>query len=177
MLQQLQILLSNPGNQLPAVGFLLATKLKNSSISIVHMVTGFWNSFSSRRLCLDMSVPFMNLRFLSNYGIFTQILSSSGWHLATFWDLLIYVHDIGSCGHQSSLCWLLQACCVEYIILESDNLSSLFPNAHLNFGVFDLNSRHLFALIATLAVLPTVMLRDLSVLSYISGESIYFINL
>ncbi|CAA2997200.1 vacuolar amino acid transporter 1 [Olea europaea subsp. europaea] len=66
----------------------------------------------------------------------------------------------------------LYACCVEYIILESDNLSSLFPNAHLNFGVFDLNSRHLFALMATLAVLPTVMLRDLSVLSYISAGGV-----
>ncbi|KAI9156580.1 hypothetical protein LWI28_008951 [Acer negundo] len=62
----------------------------------------------------------------------------------------------------------LYACCVEYIILESDNLSSLFPNAHLSFGGFYLNSHHLFALMTTLAVLPTVWLRDLSVLSYIS---------
>ncbi|KAL3649716.1 Amino acid transporter avt1c [Castilleja foliolosa] len=62
----------------------------------------------------------------------------------------------------------LYACCVEYIILESDNLSSLFPNAHLNLGAFYLNSPHLFALITTIAVLPTVWLRDLSVLSYIS---------
>ncbi|KAK3232496.1 hypothetical protein Dsin_004377 [Dipteronia sinensis] len=62
----------------------------------------------------------------------------------------------------------LYACCVEYIILESDNLSSLFPNAHLSFGGFYLNSHHLFALVTTLAVLPTVWLRDLTVLSYIS---------
>ncbi|KAJ0046970.1 hypothetical protein Pint_06002 [Pistacia integerrima] len=62
----------------------------------------------------------------------------------------------------------LYACCVEYIILESDNLSSLFPNAHLSVGGFYLNSYYLFALMTTLAVLPTVWLRDLSVLSYIS---------
>ncbi|KAL6586423.1 Amino acid transporter avt1c [Orobanche minor] len=62
----------------------------------------------------------------------------------------------------------LYACCVEYIILESDNLSSLFPNAHLNFGLFDLNSPHIFALVTTVAVLPTVWLRDMSILSYIS---------
>lgn len=62
----------------------------------------------------------------------------------------------------------LYACCVEYIILESDNLSSLFPNAHLTLGGFELNSHHLFALMTTLAVLPTVWLRDLSILSYIS---------
>lgn len=65
---------------------------------------------------------------------------------------------------------IMQACCVEYIILESDNLSSLFPNAHLNFGAFDLNAHHLFALMTALAVLPTVWLRDLSILSYISGK-------
>ncbi|XP_073297529.1 amino acid transporter AVT1C-like isoform X1 [Primulina huaijiensis] len=66
----------------------------------------------------------------------------------------------------------LYASCVEYIILESDNLSSLFPNAYLNIGIFELNSHHLFALITTLAVLPTVWLRDLSVLSYISAGGV-----
>ena len=64
----------------------------------------------------------------------------------------------------------MQACCVEYIILEGDNLSSLFPNAHISLGGFQLNSPRLFALMTTLAVLPTVWLRDLSVLSYISGR-------
>jgi vesicular inhibitory amino acid transporter len=33
-----------------------------------------------------------------------------------------------------------------------------------------LDSHHFFALMTTLAVLPTVWLRDLSVLSYISGR-------
>ncbi|GAB2286858.1 Amino acid transporter avt1c [Dionaea muscipula] len=66
----------------------------------------------------------------------------------------------------------LYACCVEYIILESDNLSSLFPNAHLNLGWYELDSHHLFALIITIAVLPTCWLRDLSVLSYISAGGV-----
>ncbi|XP_057788795.1 amino acid transporter AVT1C-like isoform X2 [Salvia miltiorrhiza] len=66
----------------------------------------------------------------------------------------------------------LYACCVEYIILESDNLSSLFPNAHINFGIIQLNSHHLFAVMATLAVLPTVWLRDMSILSYISAGGV-----
>lgn len=66
----------------------------------------------------------------------------------------------------------LYACCIEYIILESDNLSSLFPNAHLSFGGFYLNSHHLFALMTTLAVLPTCWLRDLTVLSYISAGGV-----
>ncbi|KEH41375.1 transmembrane amino acid transporter family protein [Medicago truncatula] len=63
----------------------------------------------------------------------------------------------------------LYACCIEYIILESDNLSSLFPNAHLSFGGFELNAHILFAILSTLAILPTVWLRDLRILSYISA--------
>ncbi|CAA2996324.1 vacuolar amino acid transporter 1-like [Olea europaea subsp. europaea] len=80
--------------------------------------------------------------------------------------------DIGQAAFGTVGRVAISASCVEYIILESDNLSSLFPNAHLNFGVFDLNSHYLFALMATLAVLPTVMLRDLRVLSYISAGGV-----
>ncbi|KAK6144753.1 hypothetical protein DH2020_021573 [Rehmannia glutinosa] len=80
--------------------------------------------------------------------------------------------DIGQAAFGTVGRIAISACCVEYIILESDNLSSLFPNAHLNFGVFDLNSHHLFAVMTALAVLPTVWLRDLSVLSYISAGGV-----
>ncbi|XP_077221664.1 transmembrane amino acid transporter family protein [Tasmannia lanceolata] len=66
----------------------------------------------------------------------------------------------------------LYAICVEYIILESDNLSSLFPNARISLGGLQLNAHYLFALMATLAILPTVWLRDLSVLSYISAGGV-----
>ncbi|KAG9441828.1 hypothetical protein H6P81_017682 [Aristolochia fimbriata] len=66
----------------------------------------------------------------------------------------------------------LYACCVDYIILESDNLSSLFPNAHLSLGGVHLNAHYLFALLTTLAVLPTCWLRDMSVLSYISAGGV-----
>ncbi|XP_039037401.1 amino acid transporter AVT1C-like [Hibiscus syriacus] len=66
----------------------------------------------------------------------------------------------------------LYASCVDYIILEGDNLSSLFPNAHLSWGGFELSSHRFFCLITTLAVLPTVWLRDLSVLSYISAGGV-----
>ncbi|MBA0808896.1 hypothetical protein Gohar_024597, partial [Gossypium harknessii] len=64
------------------------------------------------------------------------------------------------------------ACCVEYIILEGDNLASLFPNAYVSLGGLELSPQRLFALMATLAVLPTVWLRDLSVLSYISAGGV-----
>ncbi|GMI83379.1 hypothetical protein like AT2G39130 [Hibiscus trionum] len=66
----------------------------------------------------------------------------------------------------------LYACCVEYIILEGDNLASLFPNAYISWGGLELSPQRLFALMTTLAVLPTVWLRDLSVLSYISAGGV-----
>ncbi|KAK3033930.1 hypothetical protein RJ639_032362 [Escallonia herrerae] len=80
--------------------------------------------------------------------------------------------DIGQAAFGTVGRFAISACCVEYIILESDNLSSLFPNAHLNLFGLDLNAHYLFALMTTLAVLPTVWLRDLSVLSYISAGGV-----
>ncbi|KAK4761240.1 hypothetical protein SAY87_006133 [Trapa incisa] len=59
----------------------------------------------------------------------------------------------------------LYASCVEYIILEIDTLSSMFPNAQINFYWFSLDSYHIFALMTTLVILPTVWLRDLSILT------------
>nr|XP_043613811.1 amino acid transporter AVT1C-like [Erigeron canadensis] len=66
----------------------------------------------------------------------------------------------------------LYASCVEFIIMESDSLSSLFPNTHLNLGGHQLSSHYLFAIMITLIVLPTVWLRDLSFLSYISAGGV-----
>uniref|UniRef100_A0A803N0K0 Amino acid transporter transmembrane domain-containing protein n=1 Tax=Chenopodium quinoa TaxID=63459 RepID=A0A803N0K0_CHEQI len=76
--------------------------------------------------------------------------------------------DIGQAAFGRTGRIVISACCVEYIILESDNLASIFPNAHLNLFGCELGSHLLFALAATLAVLPTCWLRDLSLLSYIS---------
>ncbi|KAG0459142.1 hypothetical protein HPP92_022270 [Vanilla planifolia] len=66
----------------------------------------------------------------------------------------------------------LYSCCVEYIILESDNWSSFFPNAHLDIGGLHLDSHVLFAVMATTIVLPTTWLRDLSILSYVSAGGV-----
>ncbi|XP_047172070.1 amino acid transporter AVT1C-like [Vigna umbellata] len=66
----------------------------------------------------------------------------------------------------------LYACCIEYIILEGDNLSSLFPNARLNLGAIEMDSHILFAVLTALTVLPTVWLRDLRILSYISAGGV-----
>ncbi|KAF1897339.1 hypothetical protein Lal_00035042 [Lupinus albus] len=80
--------------------------------------------------------------------------------------------DIGQAAFGTTGRVFISASCIEYIILESDNLSSLFPNAHLSLGGIDLNAHILFALFATLAILPTVWLRDLRILSYISAGGV-----
>ncbi|WCJ28326.1 Transmembrane amino acid transporter family protein [Euphorbia peplus] len=62
----------------------------------------------------------------------------------------------------------LYAACVEYIIMMSDNLATLFPNTFMSLGGIDLDARQIFAIMVTAIVLPTVWLRDLSLLSYLS---------
>ncbi|CAL5052997.1 unnamed protein product [Urochloa decumbens] len=66
----------------------------------------------------------------------------------------------------------LYACCIEYLILESDNLSKLFPTAQLTIGSLTLNSHVFFAILTTIIVMPTTWLRDLSCLSYISAGGV-----
>ncbi|CAL5192118.1 unnamed protein product [Lathyrus oleraceus] len=63
--------------------------------------------------------------------------------------------------------------CVEYITLVSDNLASLFPNTAMNLAGTELSTHQVFGITAALLVLPTVWLRDLSLLSYISAGGIF----
>ncbi|KAF5471641.1 hypothetical protein F2P56_008418 [Juglans regia] len=63
----------------------------------------------------------------------------------------------------------LYASCVEYIIMMSDNLASLYPDTQIRFAGTYLGSRQVFSITATLIVLPTVWLRNLSLLSYLSA--------
>ncbi|XP_033144914.1 amino acid transporter AVT1E-like [Brassica rapa] len=68
----------------------------------------------------------------------------------------------------------LYASCVEYIIMMSDNLSGMFPNTSLYISGLSLDSKQVFAITTTIIVLPTVWLRDLSLLSYLSGSFLLF---
>ncbi|XP_019162296.1 PREDICTED: vacuolar amino acid transporter 1-like [Ipomoea nil] len=66
----------------------------------------------------------------------------------------------------------LYSSCIEFLIMMGDNLAALFPNIHMEFAGFDLNSYQTCAIISTLVILPTVMLRNLSLLSYISAGGV-----
>ncbi|GFQ04773.1 vacuolar amino acid transporter 1 [Phtheirospermum japonicum] len=63
----------------------------------------------------------------------------------------------------------LYCSCVEFIIMMSDSLSASFPNAQMDIaGLIHLDSYQICAIISTLVILPTVWLRNLSLLSYVS---------
>ncbi|KAF5183610.1 Amino acid transporter [Thalictrum thalictroides] len=59
-----------------------------------------------------------------------------------------------------------------FLILEGDNLQNLFPNMGFEYSWIKISGKDCFVVIVALIILPTVLLEDLSVLSYVSATGV-----
>lgn len=61
------------------------------------------------------------------------------------------------------------------VILESENLNKLFPNFMVKFGTLLVHGRKAFVLITAVVILPSMLLTDSSILSYVSRSWGFFL--
>ncbi|KAI4356491.1 hypothetical protein L6164_000513 [Bauhinia variegata] len=109
-----------------------------------------------------------------NTGILLRRCLDSSPGLETYPDIgQAAFGSAGRLGISIALYLELYASCVEYIILMTDNLCSIFPNTQMRIAGIDFDAQQTLAIIVALVVLPTVWLRNLSLLSYLSVGGIF----
>ncbi|GAV64130.1 Aa_trans domain-containing protein [Cephalotus follicularis] len=59
------------------------------------------------------------------------------------------------------------------LILEGDNLHKLFPKFMVMIGTFIVDGRQSFVIITALVIFPSMLLTDLSILSYVSATGVF----
>lgn len=59
-----------------------------------------------------------------------------------------------------------------FLILSGDNLHNLFPNMNYEFWGLQFGGKQSFILIVALVILPTVLLKKMSILAYVSASAV-----
>ncbi|KAK4419048.1 Amino acid transporter AVT1D [Sesamum alatum] len=98
-------------------------------------------------------------------GILLKRCLESASHLQTY-------PDIGQAAFGLSGRICIASSCVEFLIMMSDNLAASFPNVQMDVAGIHLDSYQICAIASTLVILPTVWLRNLSLLSFISAGGV-----
>ena len=62
---------------------------------------------------------------------------------------------------------------VGLLIVEGENLHKLFPEFMIKLGDFNVDGRQFFVLITALIIFPSMLLIDLSLLSYVSATGVF----
>ncbi|KAJ4845670.1 hypothetical protein Tsubulata_003557 [Turnera subulata] len=86
-------------------------------------------------------------------------------------DIVTY-EDMGGVAFGRSGRIAASSYCAEFIIMEGDNLTKLFPRASLHLFGLHLNSNQCFGILAALLFLPLCFLKDLRVVAYVSAMGI-----
>ncbi|KAJ0513432.1 putative amino acid transporter, transmembrane domain-containing protein [Helianthus annuus] len=66
----------------------------------------------------------------------------------------------------------LYAYCVEFIILEGDNIASLFPDLSLHFGGLNMDSVHFYAILSAVIMGLTLLVKNARVISLLSATGV-----